>query len=118
LGDVIAAARELLSGTQVAPRIRVGEGQVVDFAAATTKWYLRLEVADAPGVLARIAATFGDHRVSIMSLWQEGRGDDATLLLVTHDARESDLRAAAKSLDALDVVKQVAAAIRVISPEP
>jgi homoserine dehydrogenase len=53
-----------------------------------------------------------------MSLWQEGRGDDATLLLVTHDARESDLRAAAKSLDALDVVKQVAAAIRVISPEP
>jgi homoserine dehydrogenase len=118
LGDVIAAARELLSGTQVAPRIRFGEGQVVDFAAATTKWYLRLEVADAPGVLARIAATFGDHRVSIMSLWQEGRGDDATLLLVTHDARESDLRAAAKSLDALDVVKQVAAAIRVISPEP
>ena len=118
LGDVIAAARELLSGTQVAPRIRFGEGQVVDFSEATTKWYLRLEVADAPGVLARIAATFGDHDVSIMSLWQEGRGDDATLLLVTHDARESDLRAARKGLESLDVVKQVAAAIRVISPDP
>ncbi|MEX0757922.1 MAG: ACT domain-containing protein, partial [Acidimicrobiia bacterium] len=77
-----------------------------------------LEVADAPGVLAKIAAMFGDHDVSIMSLWQEGRGDDATLLLVTHDARESDLRAAAAGLDALDVVKQVAAAIRVISPQP
>ncbi|HSJ27391.1 MAG TPA: homoserine dehydrogenase [Acidimicrobiia bacterium] len=118
LGDVIAAARELLSATQVAPRIRFGDGQVLDFAEATTKWYLRLEVADAPGVLARIAAMFGDHDVSIMSLWQEGRGDDATLLLVTHDAREADLRAAAAGLDALDVVKQVAGAIRVISPEP
>ena len=118
LGDVIAAARELLSGTQVAPRIRFGNGQVLDFAEATTKWYLRLEVEDAPGVLAKIASMFGDHGVSIMSLWQEGRGDDATLLLVTHDAREVDLRAAAAGLDALDVVKQVAAAIRVISPEP
>ena len=118
LGDVIAAARELLSGTQVAPRIRFGDGQLVDFAEATTKWYLRLEVADAPGVLARIAATFGDHNVSIMSLWQEGRGDDATLLLVTHDARESDHRAAAADLQRLDIVKQVAAVFRVISPEP
>jgi homoserine dehydrogenase len=118
LGDVIAAARELLSGTQVAPRIRFGNGQVLDFAEATTKWYLRLEVADAPGVLAKIASMFGDHGVSIMSLWQEGRGEDATLLLVTHDAREVDLRAAAAGLGGLDVVKQVAAAIRVISPEP
>ncbi len=118
LGDVIAAARELLSGTQVAPRIRFGEGQVMDFAQATTKWYLRLEVTDAPGVLAKIASMFGDHDVSIMSLWQEGRGDDATLLLVTHDAREADLREAAAGLAALDVVKQVAAAIRVVSPEP
>ena len=118
LGDVIAAARELLSGTQVAPRIRFGDGQVVDFAEATTKWYLRLEVADAPGVLARIAATFGTHDVSIMSLWQEGRGDDATLLLVTHDAQESDHRAAMADLQRLDVVKQVAAVFRVISPGP
>ncbi|MFP5331144.1 MAG: homoserine dehydrogenase [Acidimicrobiia bacterium] len=118
LGDVIAAARELLSGTQVAPRIRFGDGQVLDFSEATTKWYMRLEVADAPGVLAQIAASFGDHDVSIMSLWQEGRGDDATLLLVTHDAREADLRSAATALERLDVVKQVAALIRVVSPEP
>jgi len=61
---------------------------------------------------------FGDHDVSIMSLWQEGRGDDATLLLVTHDAREGDLRAAREGLESLHVVKQVAAAIRVISPKP
>jgi homoserine dehydrogenase len=118
LGDVIDAARELLSGTQVAPRIRFGEAQVADFETVDTKWYLRLEVADAPGVLAQIAGAFGDHGVSIMSVWQEGRGDDATLLLVTHDALEANHRAAVASLASLPVVRQVAATLRVISPDP
>lgn len=118
LGDVIDAGRELLAGAQVAPRIRFGEGRIVDFRDVLTKWYLRLEVADAPGVLARIAGVFGDHDVSIMSVWQEGRGDEATLLLVTHDARERDHRAAVADLERLDVVDRVAATIRVVSPEP
>lgn len=118
LGDVIDAAKDLLAGTRVAPRIRLGSGTVADFGAIPTKWYIRLEVADAPGVLASIAGAFGEHDVSIMSVWQEGRGDDATLLLVTHDAPEGNHRAALSSLDGLDTVKQVAATIRVISPEP
>lgn len=118
LGDVIDAARDLLAGTRVAPRIRLGEGSVVPFGDISTKWYVRLEVADAPGVLAQIAGAFGEHGVSIMSVWQDGRGDDATLLLVTHDAPESAHQAAVAALDGLDTVKQVAAAIRVISPEP
>ena len=118
LGDVIDASRELLSGTQVAPRIRFGAGEVKDFSEVTTKWYLRLEVADAPGVLARIAGVFGANDVSIMSVWQEGRGDDATLLLVTHDAPERNHRSAVESLGDLAEVKQVAATIRVVSSEP
>lgn len=117
LGDVIVASRELLAGTPVAPRIRFGDGQVVDFSEASTKWYVRLEVVDAPGVLAQIAACFGDHDVSIMSLHQEGRGDDATLLIVTHDAREADHRRAVGALEGLDVVRQVAATLRVISAD-
>ncbi len=118
LGDVIDAARELLAGTQVVPRIRFAGGDVVDFEEVPTKWYLRLEVADAPGVLAAIAGAFGEQDVSLMSVWQEGRGDAATLLLVTHDAPERNHRAAVGSLERLDVVKQVAATIRVVSPEP
>ncbi len=114
LGDVIDAARELLAGTQVVPRIQFGEGRVADFTEVGTQWYLRLEVADAPGVLARIAGVFGEHGVSIRSVWQEGRGGDATLLLVTHEASEANHRAAVASIGELDVVKQVAAAIRVI----
>lgn len=118
LGDVIDSAREYLAGAQVAPRIRFGGGAVVDFGEVSTKWYLRLEVEDAPGVLGRIATVFGDHGVSLMSVWQEGRGDDATLLLVTHDAPESRQRAAAEALRGLESVKQVAATIRVVAPEP
>ena len=60
----------------------------MDAAEVPTRWYLRLEVADKPGVLARIATAFADAGVSIRSVWQEGRGDEATLLIVTHEALE------------------------------
>ncbi len=118
LGDVILASREFLAGTKVAPRVRFGNGAVRDFSDVQTQWYLRLEVKDAPGVLAQIAAVFGAHQVSIMSVWQEGRGDDATLLLITHHAREDHHRAAVRDLEKLQVVGQVAATIRVIGSSP
>jgi homoserine dehydrogenase len=118
LGDVIDAARELLAGAQVAPRIRFAPGRVLDFTKVPTKWYLRLEVADRPGVLAQVAGAFGEAEVSIKSVWQEGRGDQATLLLVTHDAPEADQRRALESLRRLEVVGEVKAVIRVQSDEP
>lgn len=117
LGDVIDAARDKLAGTRVAPRINLGEGDVIPFAHISSQWYIRLEVADAPGVLAQIAGAFGSHGVSIRSVWQDGRGDDATLLLVTHEATEAAHAEALAALDGLDSVKQVAATIRVISTD-
>jgi homoserine dehydrogenase len=117
LGDVIDAARELVASSQVAPRIRFAPGDVRDFADVATKWYVRLDVIDRPGVLAQIAAAFGDADVSIKSVWQEGRGDQATLLLITHEAPEGRQRAAVEALRSLEVVEQVAAVIRVESDE-
>jgi homoserine dehydrogenase len=117
LGDVIDAARELLAGAQVAPRIRFGERAVAEMHRLDTRWYIRLEVADAPGVLAAIAGAFGDSGVSIASVWQEGRGDDATLILVTHEGPESAHHRAIAQLATLPVVKQVAATVRVLLPE-
>jgi homoserine dehydrogenase len=113
LGDVIDAARELLSGSQVAPRITFGAGEIAAFDEVETRWCLRLEVEDSPGVLARIAAVFGEAGVSLRSVWQDGRGDRATLLLVTHRAPERAHRAALGRLEALDVVAEVASTIRV-----
>lgn len=118
LGDVIDAARELMAGPRVTPRVRFGPGRVRPFEESTTKWYMRLRVIDAPGVLAAIAGAFGDAGVSLKSVWQEGRQDEAMLLVITHDAVESSLRAAVRSLDTLDVVNEVAATIRVQSDEP
>ncbi len=117
LGDVIDAARDLRSGSQVVPRISFRPGAVVDASEVPTRWYLRLEVADKPGALARIATVFADAGVSIRSVWQEGRGDEATLLIVTHVALEKQQRAAASALRHLDVVEEVAAAIRVEGEE-
>ena len=117
LGDVIDAARELLAGSDAAPRILFAPGEVLDFGEVSSKWYLRLEVADLPGVLAQIASSFGEAEVSIKSVWQEGLGDEATLLLITHSAREAQQRQAVESLEGLAVVKRVAAAIRVESDE-
>lgn len=61
----------------------------------TTEFYLRLTVNDKPGVLARIAGILGKHGVSIASVIQKDRcGNDVTLVFVTHEAKELDMRAA------------------------
>ncbi len=117
LGDVIDASREILAGAQVAPRIRFAPSELADFGDVSTKWYVRLEVADRPGVLAQIAAAFGEANVSIKSVWQEGTDDEATLLIVTHRAAESRQQDALGRVRDLDCVNAVAAAVRVESDE-
>ena len=117
LGDVIDAAREILAGAQVAPRIRFSPSSLADFGGVKTKWYVRLVVADLPGVLAQIAAAFGEANVSIKSVWQEDSEDEATLLIVTHLAPEADQQNALEAVRELDCVHSVAAAIRVESDE-
>ena len=113
LGDVIDAARELVSGSTVAPRIRVSPGEAADIGTVPASWFLRLDVADSPGVLSRVAGAFGDADVSIRSVRQEGKGERATLLIVTHPAPETAQRRAAEALRSLDVVAAVSSVIRV-----
>lgn len=118
LGDVIDAARETLAGAQVAPRIRFSSADLVPFTDVVTRWYVRLQVDDQPGVLARIASGFGDSGVSIRSVWQEGIDDAASLIVVTHAAAESAQRAALESLREIDEVIEVASVIRVLEDSP
>ncbi len=117
LGDVIDAAREILAGAQVAPRIRFSPGDLIPFGDVPTKWYLRLEVEDRPGVLAQVAAAFGNAGVSIKSVWQEGEGSEALLLIVTHRAQEAAQQEAARHLRDVDALRNVASVIRVESDE-
>lgn len=118
LGDVIDAARETLAGAQVAPRIRFSAGDLVPFSDVLTRWYVRLQVDDQPGVLAKIAAAFGDAGVSIRSVRQEGVDDEAALIVVTHSAAESSQRSALSVIESIDEVIEVGSVIRVLGETP
>jgi len=113
LGDLVAVARHRISGG-LGPR----ESDYADRAIATigntrTRYLIRLEVADRPGVLAAVAQTFAKHDVSIQTVRQTGRGENAELIVMTHKATDGALSETVAGLQALDSVKDVASVIRV-----
>ena len=77
-------------------------------------FYLHLEVADRPGVLARIAEILGLQGVSIKSVVQKGLGDDARLVMVMHPVLESRFRAAVEMIGGLDFLRSRPRVLRVI----
>jgi homoserine dehydrogenase len=77
-------------------------------------FYLHLEVADRPGVLAQVAEILGLQGVSIRSVVQKGLGDEARLVMVMHPVLESSFRAAVDLLSRLDFVREPPRVIRVI----
>jgi homoserine dehydrogenase len=85
--------------------------------ATATQYYLLLAVADRPGVLAQVAGAFGDHGVSIKSVWQEGTGDDALLVLITHRANEGAVQRTLATLRSLEAVLEVRSVMRVAGEE-
>ena len=82
-----------------------------------SQFYLMMEVPDRPGVLHAISGVFAEHGVSIRSMQQRERGDDARLVFVTHKAKESDLRATVRALRDVEQVHRVGAVLRVIGEE-
>ena len=77
-------------------------------------FYLHLEVADHPGVLAQVAEILGLQGVSIRSVVQHGLGADARLVMVMHPVLESRFRAAVDLISRLDFVRSTPRVIRVI----
>ncbi len=117
LGDVIDAVKNLASGGPGARLGRLTRRPIRPIDEVESQFYLRMEAADRPGVLATIADAFGRHGVSIKSMQQRGIGDDARLIVVTHRARESDLRATVRGLRDVDVVHRVGSVLRVVGDE-
>ncbi len=79
-----------------------------------SKFYIRLLVADRPGVLAAIASAFGDQQVSLQSVIQkENLGNKAEVVLVTHRTKEGYIRKALKTLEAMEAVEEISNVIRV-----
>jgi len=84
-------------------------------ADVATSTYLRLRVADRPGVLGKIATAFGEEGVSLASVIQlDTNGRTAEIVMVTHVCPEGRMDSALRRIEALDVVEAVAARIRVM----
>ncbi|HHW15205.1 MAG TPA: homoserine dehydrogenase, partial [Firmicutes bacterium] len=114
LGDVVNVARHL---TETGPHRICScfyDYPVLPASELHTRYYLRIEVVDQPGVLAKIAGAFGSHGVSLASVIQKGYGrDPVTLVFVTHGVREADLQAAVREIARLNVVYAVKNVLRV-----
>jgi homoserine dehydrogenase len=113
LGDMVAVARNRLAGTRGPELSTYAELPVLPMGDTLTRYHVSLDVADKPGVLAPVAEAFARHGVSIQAVRQTSRGEDALLIIVTHEARDADLAATISELKALPVVRAVASVMRV-----
>jgi homoserine dehydrogenase len=113
LGDLVAVARNTLSGTRGAGESSYADLRVLPMGEVVTRYHISLDVADKAGVLASVAQIFSAHDVSIRTVRQEGHGDDAALVVVTHTATDRSLRSVVDELRDSDVVRDVASVMRV-----
>jgi homoserine dehydrogenase len=113
LGDVVDAAinlrRNSYRSVPAGPKAKIRPIDQLESA-----YYLNLEVEDSPGVLSQVAGVIGQHGLSIESMEQQGTGDGARLVFITHSAAEQTIQAALHELKKTPVVKGVAGFLRVL----
>jgi homoserine dehydrogenase len=117
VGDLVSVARNQLAGARGLGCTCFYERTIRPMAEMTGQYYILLRVEDRPGVLAEIASVFGRSEVSIKSVWQEGFGDDAQLVFITHRAREGAFQEAIGVLRGLPGVEEVRSVLRVEAEE-
>lgn len=113
--DVMNAARNLLRNVPgIISCTCFEEKPVKPMGFTSTKYYIRLNVADKPGVLASIAFVFGNNEVSLASVIQKHTtGKNAEIVLVTHEVLEKNLQDALKIIKDLSTVNEISNVIRV-----
>ena len=115
LGDLIAIARNKTRGGEGHGESDYAELSIASIDKVKSRYLIRLDVADKPGVLATVAQLFASHNVSIETVRQSGRGDSAELIVATHSAPESSLQKTVDALAKSDVVKSVESVLRIES---
>ena len=115
IGDVLSVCHQINNELSNWYPLRENQHGEKAFEKVLSSWFLRLSVADEPGVLAEIAGTLGENSVSIESVIQEGRGDEAELVLITHEAPEKALKTSLVQLTALSSVSNITSTLRVYS---
>ena len=104
LGDLVAVARNRMSGRRGPGESIYADLKVKPVSEAMTSYYISLQVADKPGVLAQISQKIADNNVSIQTVRQDGLENDAQLVIRTHKALEKDLAKTLEALRNLDAV--------------
>ena len=113
LGDLVAVARNRLAGASGQGPTGYAKLAVRPIAETPTRYHVSLDVADKPGVLATVAQEFARHEVSIATVRQDGHGDAATLVIVTHSAPDAALSATIAALRDMAAVRAVTSVLRV-----
>jgi homoserine dehydrogenase len=121
VGDVVALTRNMEAGIsrRVAPLgyldQKVAQLPIKPIGEVVTKYYIRFQALDRPGVLARIAGALGASGISIASMVQSARSasDTVPIVIMTHEAREADVRRALAEIDAFDVIQEKSNFIRI-----
>ncbi|MCB7138071.1 homoserine dehydrogenase [Cellulosimicrobium marinum] len=126
LGDVVSAARHRVLGGKGPQESTYAELPILPPSAALTRYQMRLDVEDRPGVLAQVAQALAEHGVSIEAVRQpsapEAEAAEGTqtppsgvaqLVITTHTAPESALAATVEAVAGLDPVRTVTSVLRV-----
>jgi homoserine dehydrogenase len=113
LGDLVTIGRNRLGETRGVGESAYADRLLVPMGETRTRYHIAVDVDDRAGVLAEIAGAFAEEDVSIQTLRQEGRGADAQLVIVTHDATDAQLSATVGRLRGLAPVREVSSVMRV-----
>jgi homoserine dehydrogenase len=121
VGDVLEISRNLLAGIgrRSAPLGyldgRIKKLAIKPIGEIVSKYYLRFTVVDMPGVLAKIAGALGRYSISIESMSQTARSaqESVPIVIMTHEAREMDVRGALQEIDSFDFIREKSNLIRV-----
>jgi homoserine dehydrogenase len=113
LGDLVTVARNAREGTRGVGESAYADRPVLPMGETRTRYHVAIDVDDRAGVLAAVATAFAEHDVSIQTVRQEGRDDDAQLVVVSHGATDAQLSATVEGLRAMDIVREVTSVMRV-----
>ncbi|GAA1913560.1 homoserine dehydrogenase [Nocardioides marmoribigeumensis] len=113
LGDLVTVARNRLQDVRGVGESTYADLGVLPMGATTTRYHVAIDVEDKAGVLAAVAQEFAKQDVSIQTVRQQGRGEDAQLVVVSHRATDEALSATVAALREMSEVREVTSVMRV-----
>jgi len=113
LGDLVTVARNRREDVRGAGESSYAQCEVLPMGRTRTRYHVAIDVHDRAGVLAQVALAFAEHDVSLQTVRQEGRSDEAQLVVVSHSALDSDLSATVETLRAMADVHDISSVMRV-----